>query len=152
MSDENKKAFSNLILKIEDQNTNDLTKAVNFAISKNADKIILLGTSGGREDHAIANFSLFFEYAKKCNLEIYTDHGKFSIVNSNQKIKSYIGEQISFFTENSKVILNCGQLKWPLVNKTFDSFWQGSLNESLSDDLVVECDNGLCLVFQVYKK
>ena len=150
LSSENKKIFSNIILKVTDQQSNDLTKAVNFAISKNTHKIILLGASGGREDHAIANFSLFFEYAKKIDLKIYTDHGKISVVKSGQKIKSFIGEKISFFTENSTVVLNCIDLKWPLVNKSFDSFWQGSLNESLSDELVVEFKNGVCLVFQNY--
>ena len=154
LSSKSKDTFLNQTLKIEDQNKNDLTKAVEFAISKKAEKIILLGTSGGREDHAIANFSLYFEYAKKCankiDLKIYTDHGKISVVKSGQKIKSFIGEKISFFTENSTVVLNCIDLKWPLVNKSFDSFWQGSLNESLSDELVVEFKNGVCLVFQNY--
>ncbi len=151
VSDEAKMKFSDRLIEIKDQNTNDLTKAFNYAIEKKYKKIIFLGTAGGREDHQISNFYLFFEFAKHADIEIYTDHGKFISVCDQKKIKSFPRQQISFFTENSNIILNCEKLKWPLINKKFDQGWQGALNESLSDELEVKVTNGVCLVFQTYK-
>ncbi len=151
ISGEAKIKFSDRLIEIKDQNTNDLSKAFGYAIEKKYEKIIFLGTAGGREDHQISNFYLFFDFGKVADIEIYTDHGKFISVCDHKKIKSFLQQQISFFTENSNVILNCENLKWPLLNKKFEQGWQGALNESLSEELEVKVTNGVCLVFQNYK-
>lgn len=149
---ESKNKFSGKLLQITDQNKNDLVKAFEVAVAKNPQKIIFIGTTGGREDHTLANFSHFFDFAKQCDIEVYTDHGKFISVENSKKISSFSGEQISFFTESSKVIVSCENLKWPLNQKSFDRLWQGSLNESTSEDLDIQVSNGTCLVFQNFKK
>lgn len=146
---ESKIIFSDKLMQIADQNKNDLVKAFEVALAKKPQKIIFLGTAGGREDHALANFSHFFDFAKQCDIEVYTDHGKFISVVNSKKISSFTGQQVSFFTENSNVIVNCENLKWPLNQKSFDRLWQGSLNESTSDELEVQISNGVCLVFLV---
>ena len=146
---ESKLKFSEQLIQINDQTKNDLVKAFEVALTKKPQKIIFLGTTGGREDHALANFSHFFDFAKQCDIEVYTDHGKFISVVNSKKISSFTGQQVSFFTENSNVIVNCENLKWPLNQKSFDRLWQGSLNESTSDELEVQISNGVCLVFLV---
>ncbi len=151
ISAESKIKFSDKIMQITDQNSNDLSKAFKYVNEKKYEKIIFMGTSGGREDHQISNFYLFFNFAKHADVEVYTDHGKFTSAQDSKIIKSFCGQQISFFTENSNVILNCEKLKWPLLNKKIEQSWQGSLNESLSDELEVKVTNGVCLIFQVYK-
>ncbi len=151
ISGEMKIKFSDKLVQIKDQNSNDLTKAFNYAVEKKYEKIIFLGTSGGREDHQMSNFYLFFDFAKHADIEVHTDHGKFISVRHQKEIKSFPRQQISFFTENSNVIVNCEKLKWPLINKKFEQGWQGALNESLSVELEVKVTNGVCLVFQNYK-
>jgi thiamine pyrophosphokinase len=151
LSDEAKIKFSDRLVKIENQNTNDLTKAFEYALEKKYEKIIFLGTSGSREDHQIANFFLFFDFAKHAEIEVYTDHGKFTSVRDHKKIESFPQQPISFFTESSDVILTCTDLKWPLINKKFDRPWTGALNESLADELDIFIESGVCLVFQTYK-
>ncbi len=151
ISKELKIKFSEKLIQITDQNNNDLVKAFEVALTKKPNKIIFLGTSGGREDHLLANFSLFFDFAKHCDIEVYTDHGKFiSLTDSktnSKKITSHIGQQVSFFTENQHVIVSCENLKWPLKQKSFERIWQGTLNESNSDALEVQISKGVCLVF-----
>lgn len=153
ISIESKIKFSEKIIQITDQNINDLVKSFDIAMSKKPQKIIFLGTSGGREDHMLANFSYFFDFAKQCDIEVYTDHGKFiSLTDSktnSKKISSFTGQQVSFFTESPNVILSCKNLKWPLNRKSFDHLWQGSLNESISEELEVHVSQGVCLVFLV---
>ncbi len=144
--------FSEKLIQINDQNSNDLTKAFEYVIQKKYQKIIFMGTSGGRDDHAIANFYLLMNFAKQSDIEIYTDHGKFISVRGQKNLKSFPHQQISFFTENSDVIVDCKKLKWPLINKKFQFGWQGSLNESLTDELHVQVTNGVCLVFLSYVK
>ena len=77
-------------------------------------------------------------FSKRSDIEIYTDHGKFISVRGQQKINSFPGQPVSFFTENSDVVVNCKNLKWPLIHKKFEFGWQGSLNESVGDELEIE--------------
>ncbi|HMT03878.1 MAG TPA: thiamine diphosphokinase, partial [Burkholderiales bacterium] len=56
--------FANKIIKITEQNSNDLTKAINFAKKLKLDNIIILGATGLREDHTIANIALLADYIK----------------------------------------------------------------------------------------
>ena len=53
---------------IADQETNDLTKAMNFCIEKGFKEVAILGATGKREDHTLANISLLIEYSKKVNV------------------------------------------------------------------------------------
>lgn len=152
ISMESKIKFSEKLVQINDQNQNDLVKAFDIAISKKPQKIIFIGTSGGREDHMLANFSYFFDFASQCEIEVYTDFGKINAVKDSKKITSFHGQQVSFFTENTNVIVNCENLKWPVNQKSFDRLWQGSLNESTSDEINVQVSLGVCLVFQNYNK
>ncbi len=152
VSENTKIKFSDRLIQIDDQNSNDLTKAFEYAVSKKFGKIIFIGTTGGREDHTISNLFLLIHFAKQTDIEIYTDHGTFISVRGQKKIKSFCGQQISFFAENTNVIIDCKNLKWPLLNKTFEHPWQGSLNQSLTDELEIQIANGVCLVFLVYEK
>ncbi len=152
ISAESKLKFSEKLVHIKDQNKNDLVKSFEIATSKNPQKIIFLGTTGGREDHMLANFSHFFDFASQCDIEVYTDHGKMTSVKDSKKITSFLGQQVSYFTENSNVNVHCENLKWPLKQKSFNRLWQGSLNESTSDEIDVQVSLGVCLIFQNYKK
>jgi thiamine pyrophosphokinase len=149
ISDEAKLKFSDRLIFVVDQESNDLTKAFNYA-SQDKNKIIFLGTTGGREDHTLSNFFLMMNFAKQADITIFTDHGVFTSMIGLKKLESFRGQQISFFTENSKVVVDCHSLKWPLSQKIFVNPWQGSLNQSVSDQLEVQVTNGSCLVFQQY--
>jgi thiamine pyrophosphokinase len=149
LTTESKIKFSEKIIQITDQNINDLVKAFDVAMTKKPQKIIFLGTSGGREDHMLANFSYFFDFAKQCDVEAYTDRGKFISITNSKKVISFKGQQVSFFTESPNVIVDCENLKWPLTQKSFDRLWQGSLNESISEQLEIHVRQGVCLIFLV---
>jgi thiamine pyrophosphokinase len=149
LTTESKIKFSEKIIQITDQNINDLVKAFDVAMTKKPQKIIFLGASGGREDHMLANFSYFFDFAKRCDIEVYTDHGKFISITNSKKVTSFKGQQVSFFTESPNVVVSCKNLKWPLTQKSFDRLWQGSLNESISEQLEIHVRQGVCLIFLV---
>ena len=134
-----------------EQDTNDLTKAINFCIDKNYDTIYILGATGLREDHTLGNISLLIAYAMKgLSVKMITDHGTFSPIFSSTTIKSYKGQQISIFQLTSETLISTKGLMYPIENRSLLKWWQGTLNEALSDSFEINFDNGELIVFQTH--
>ncbi len=55
--------YAGIIHRDSDQETNDLTKAFKAALEPRPDTIHILGATGRREDHTMANVSLLADYA-----------------------------------------------------------------------------------------
>lgn len=137
LTEANKKRFAKIIHRVSDQETNDLTKAVNYCVSKNLIDIIILGATGEREDHTLGNISLLCEYQQIANTEMITDHGIFVAINKTSKFESYKGQQVSIFCLDNLPISTKG-LKYSIDNKTFTRWWQATLNESENTEFIVE--------------
>ncbi|MEQ1722824.1 MAG: thiamine diphosphokinase [Pseudobdellovibrio sp.] len=142
--------FKNKIIIDANQETNDLTKAFQFCLMKGWKSICFLGITGLRDDHNLANLFLLFDYSEKADVIAPTSFGIFSVVNNKAELKSFSGQQVSFFCADKETIVDCENLKWPLIQKKFDKVWAGSLNESTSDVLKIRTSSGPVLVFQKY--
>jgi thiamine pyrophosphokinase len=140
--------FKNKIILDSNQDSNDLTKAFHFCLSKGWQSICFLGITGLRDDHNLANIFLLFDYSEIADVIAPTSFGLFSIVKNSAELKSFPGQQVSFFCSDKQTIIDCEELKWPLVGKKFDKMWAGSLNESTSLLLKVRTTSGPVLVFQ----
>lgn len=149
ISGPSKKMFQNILVSNLDQEINDLTKAIQFAKSLGKSTIILFGLMGGREDHAIANFSLLFDYMDDFFLESYSNTGRIISINGHINLAVYPGQKCSFFTNNQNTKINCKNLKWPLEDRRFTSFWQGTLNECNSQQLTITT-TGKSLIYLEY--
>ena len=149
ISEENKVRFAGILHPDSDQETNDLTKSVRFCIENGRKEIIIVGGTGKREDHTIANISLLAEYEKMAKVVMVTDWGIFTPIHSSTEFKSYRGEQVSIFSIDPKE-LTTHNLKYPVHGRVLTNWWQGSLNESLGDSFTIEA-TGRVIVFQVYK-
>ena len=58
--------------RVDDQMTNDLTKAVHHALRKGWRSITILGGTGLREDHTVANIFLLMDYYESGACLLYT--------------------------------------------------------------------------------
>ena len=130
----NHQQFNQLITKVTDQDTNDLTKAINLAKRLELDNIVILGATGMREDHAIANIALLTYYSTMFrHIAIISDYGIFTVNIGNNSIKAIRGQQVSFFSMHPDTLVNCSGLKWNLVNFKFELWHNGTLNEATGD-------------------
>lgn len=133
VSEENKRRFADIIHHIPEQDTNDLTKAVNFCRTLNRTQITILGATGKREDHTLGNISLLANYLKfsDSNFEMITDYGIFNAISENTEFESFKGQQVSLF-DVSRTPITTFNLKYPLQNQSLINLWEGTLNESLA--------------------
>ena len=134
------------------QNTNDLTKAVNFCVEKQWKEITIVGATGKREDHSIGNISLIPDYADYAQVQLITDYGVFVPLKESGHFESYAKQQVSIFSITPQTLFTLRGLKYPLTKQKLPQWWTGTLNESTGDDFYIEMDCGKALLFRVFPK
>jgi len=150
VSEEIKNRFSSIVVHLAEQETNDLTKAVNFCLENNWTEITILGATGKREDHTLGNLSLLTDYAEKVNVQMLTDEGVFTALLETGVLESYPGEQISIFSLTPETMFTFHNLLYPVNNRNLTSWWQGTLNEADDNCFTISFDRGKALVFRAY--
>jgi thiamine pyrophosphokinase len=82
------KKYADIIVKENEQDHNDQTKAVRWVLANldGVEQIHILGGTGGRADHTIGNVSLLMEYTRMFDLggtaiEMVTDEGTIFPIN-----------------------------------------------------------------------
>lgn len=150
ISDKLKVRYSNILHPDSDENSNDLTKAVKYCISAGYTDIVILGSSGYREDHTLGNISLLAEYSEFLAVRMVTDTGIFVPVNSGERIRSFQGQQISIFSFKEKTEITSENLKYPLDKLVLKNLWMGTLNESISDYFCLHFVRGTIIVFLTF--
>ena len=147
-----KQKFADRLIHIKDQNTNDLTKAVNWCLSQGINKVIIMGATGEREDHTIANIALLSKYEQEINIKIMTDNGVFIPISETTTFETFIGQQISIFSQNPEVALSSEGLKYPLQNLKLSSWWMGTLNEATADKITISFEEKARIIVYLLKK
>ncbi|MDR0745242.1 MAG: thiamine diphosphokinase [Mediterranea sp.] len=149
LSPENKVRFADIIYYSSDEHTNDLTKAVEYCISKRMSSIVIVGATGKREDHTIGNISLLLDYMDKLDdVMIITDYGVFTPIRKDSTFDSCVGLPVSIFSPKFAPIRGRG-LKYPL--STLSSWWQGTLNEAYTSPFTLLVRDKV-LVYRAFSK
>jgi len=151
ISEDLKEKYQDILIHNADQSNNDLSKAVNWCVQNNFDAINIIGATGKREDHTIANIALLTEYQKKLKVKMYTDTGFFTAITKSSKFISYKGQQVSIFSLIPNLEISSENLKYPLQKLKLKSWWMGTLNESLANSFSIFFDKeAAVLVYQEY--
>lgn len=141
--------FRDRLIQISEQEDNDLTKATRYCLSQGWKKLAYLGATGLREDHTIGNISLLMRYYHEMGVEgaMFTNHGFFTPAFGNREFPSMEGQQVSIFNFGCSSLKSEG-LKWN--SYAYSEWWQGTLNEALSNQFSIMSD-GYYLVYQTYE-
>lgn len=139
------KRYSDIIIKETEQEHNDQTKAVRWALNnlKGIDSIHILGATGGRTDHTIGNTSLLMEYTRMFNLgdisiEMVSDEGTIFPINDTTEFECGPGRSVSIFTPDNSLKIRSEGLMYPTDEVIFDNWWKATLNKSIADTVKLE--------------
>ncbi|MDR3339355.1 MAG: thiamine diphosphokinase [Candidatus Symbiothrix sp.] len=143
-----KERFATILHHNPDQETNDLTKSIRFCVNNNWKKISILGATGKREDHTLGNLSLLVDYAAIADVQLLTDYGSFVPQRETCVYESYPGQQISIFSITPDTLFTFQNLAYEVKNRKLTSWWQGTLNEAVSEQFTIEITHGKVLVFR----
>lgn len=145
-----KETFSDIIIPNFNQETNDQTKAIEWAISQNITEVVILGATGLREDHTIGNISLLARYVKDIQVQMVSNYGIFTPILSSHTFESYKGQKVSIFSLTPQVEITSENLQYSLQNLQLQSWWMGTLNKSIGETFTLDFDSGEMIVFQEF--
>jgi thiamine pyrophosphokinase len=150
LSDELVNRFADRIFLDENQDTNDLTKAVLWCGDMGYKEIVIVGGTGKREDHTLGNISLLADYIKNVNIIMVTDTGILRPLLKSSEISSFPGQQVSIFSIDPETEVTSTGLRFPLCRTKISNWWFATLNESLGDSFSLVFDNGRLIVYLKY--
>ena len=130
--------FADRIVLRPDQNTNDLWKAVTYAIEQGFDRITVLGAFGKREDHTIGNVMLLAARLHEADLQMVGDRGVFDFIDSPSTFESFAGQQVSLFALNPAAEISVSGLRYEPPQNRLAAMWHGVSNEALGEEFVVK--------------
>ena len=141
------KKYCDIIIKEEEQEHNDQTKAVRWALTEmeGVGYIYILGATGGRLDHTIGNASLLMEYtrmfdlaAKGVTIEMISDTCTAFAVNDTVEFDCGIGRKVSIFSPDNSLRIKSKGLEYPTDEVVFDNWWKATLNKAIADTVRLE--------------
>ena len=136
------KKYQDIIIKETEQEHNDQTKAVRWAMNNLEDisHIYIMGATGGRTDHTIGNISLLMEYtrmfdleAKGITIEMVTDNGSAFAINDSIEFDCGQGRSVSIFSPDNSLRISSEGLEYPTDGVVFDNWWKATLNKASQD-------------------
>ena len=142
ISASSRKKYAHLAVKVDDQETNDQTKAFDYVIRtfKDVSEIIFLAATGKREDHTLGNMSLLMEYARRddvkasgIHIEMVSDYSTIIPVTDSTELDCGQGRSISIISPDSSLRIRSEGLQWSTDNVIFDNWWKATLNRASED-------------------
>ena len=136
------KKYQDIIIKETEQEHNDQTKAVRWAMNNLEDisHIYIMGATGGRTDHTIGNISLLMEYtrmfdleAKGITIEMVTDNGSAFAIYDSIEFDCGQGRSVSIFSPDNSLRISSEGLEYPTDGVVFDNWWKATLNKASQD-------------------
>ncbi len=143
--------YTGRLYQVNEQETNDLTKAMNYACRHGFREVLILGATGLREDHTLGNISLLLEYASGFDcVEMLSDFGIMTPLLGSATLESWPGQQVSLFSLYPHGYISVSGLRYPIQNRRLLYWWEATLNEALEEKFSVSLSEGAKVI--VYRK
>ena len=144
LSEKTAERFRDIAVKIDEQETNDQSKAFHYILEHfpDVDTIHILGATGKREDHTIGNLSLLMEYAREMRrqdcgrtvfVDIVSDWSTAFAITDSCTLDVGEGRSVSIICPDNSLNIKSEGLVWPTDNVVFDNLWQATLNRASAD-------------------
>ena len=135
------------VIKIDDQNNNDLSKSIIFASDLKASRIDIIGVEGGSNQHQFASYWSILD----CEIEsyIHLEDCIVSKINSSKVVFSIeVGTTFSVFPIGSCKGVTIKGSKWILDNQDISTSSRGLHNVATEKEIQISCNEGQLLIFR----
>jgi thiamine pyrophosphokinase len=125
----------------DQQHNTDAEKALLLALARGAERVVLLGATGQRLDHTLANVWLVARYHRQADLVLADDWGELRVASGRFVMPAQPGQLVSLMALTPDVVLDTEGLKWPL-HEPLELGTRGLSNEATADEIVVDVRSG----------
>lgn len=122
-----------LLVRIPDQDTNDLEKAMAYCAERGWKNPVVVGATGRREDHTLGNVFRALDYG----CEVVTDTGRFVPVCGKAAFRVARGTAVSIFAPDPRTRMTSRGLEWPLDEVRFRNLYCATLNRATGARVVL---------------
>ena len=137
------------LINILDQSQYDFEKCLEFAISNNCRRILLIGMNGGALDHTLNNWSIFIKYSADVELFSYACGQIGTLITNDITFGAEVGEIISIIPFPNAILTTDG-LKWNLTNTTLEfGKFEGARNEAINKKVTIKLHLGKYMLFKI---
>lgn len=113
----------------EDQETNDLTKAIRWAQTHLPDaQLVFFAVTGKREDHTLANLALIYEALSQTT--IWTATGCFHLLPAGTSTLTVRPNAPISFISLTPQTITVHPVVWPVESLAITSLWRATLNRT----------------------
>ena len=131
LSDADRLQLGGRFVHVAEQETNDLAKAFRFALTLRPGRIVILGATGLREDHALGNIFWLMDFSETfLRTSICTDAGVFEVVRGSRTFGCSPGCAVSVFSPDRTASVRSQGLVWPLDGVRFTDLHCATLNRA----------------------
>lgn len=137
-------------LRIVEQETNDLEKALAYALEQGATHCVVLGTLGKRIDHTFKNLSVLMQFHSKFKSLVFRDeYGDTFLIESPYTLDVKVGTILSFIPLSGKITgITTTGVEYPLTNETLEiGVRDGTSNTATEPTVHVKFDGGNMALF-----
>ena len=136
------------IVVVEDQNQTDLEKSLNYCIAENIKNIYIIGSTGERDDHNLANILIAQQYSDILNIEIVTNYFQIFFVNESKEILEKKHRNLSMISLIADNRITTSGLEYNLSDQKLNSFSHGISNQIISDKCLIKAKEKLILFIE----
>ena len=136
-------ALGSRFVHVAEQDTNDLAKAFDFARTAfpDAERIVVVGAGGGREDHLIGNVFRLAGFAREFpEVSMATNAGIFEVAMARREFDCEPGDAVSVFATSPGACARSEGLEWPLDGVDLSGPAAGTLNRTIGTGFAVSAD------------
>ena len=152
ITEKTRKYFKSVpIVRIADQYSTDLEKALNYLIANGFSSAVVAGAMGERPDHMLSNFSILLKYHSRIKLKFIDERCTVEIAQKKIRFHAVIGQQISLVPMGKCSGIATKGLKYPLKNETLElGVREGSSNEATHSTVSLTIKSGSLLLFKIH--
>ena len=128
------------VVELFDQSKTDLEKSLDYCMENSIKNVTILGSSGLREDHSIANVLIASAYSDILHIELITSFYRIIFVREKTKINAP-NAPVSIISLSSDNKITTRGLKYDLNNEKLKSFSHGISNEVNGDKFTAKAES-----------
>jgi thiamine pyrophosphokinase len=139
------------VIFVDDQNTTDFEKALQYLCDVGFEKVLVLGSTGGQHDHFLGNLNAAFKFREQLSIKFFDQSQYFFLSHVKQKIVTKPGKVISLIPFPQAQGITLSGLQYLLNNESLSLVERiGTRNIAVSDTPSIHFESGALWIFVEY--